>query len=250
MIGILFNAVDPKDLRYDYYYYYVAIQKKGLITATNPKSPISEQYRTIRTNIQFSMIDKEFKTIACTSAILGEGKSTTIANLAVALAQQDDKVLLIDADLRKPTIHRLIEVKNQYGLTSLITKTSTPEEAILPVPEISNLHVLPSGPIPPNPSELLGSKTMEEIISELSQSYDWLLFDTPPLLAVTDAQILGSRCDGVILVLRSHQTEKKELVKAKWLLDKTNINLIGTIFNAVDPKDLTHDYFYYYGPEQ
>ena len=227
--------------------------KGVLVTANNPKSPISEQYRTIRTNVQFSMIDKELKTLACTSSRPGEGKTTTIANLAVTLAHQDDKVLLIDADLRKPTLHELMDVSNKYGLTSLITKKSKKkstkeksslQDAIMKVPKINNLYVLPSGPIPPNPSELLGSKMMEELILELSEQYDWILFDTPPVLAVTDAQILGSRCDGVIFVLRSHQTEKKEVVKAKELLNKANINLIGTVINDVDQKEANYGYYY------
>ena len=216
--------------------------KRGLITAINPKSPISEQYRTIRTNIQFSMVDKELKTLVCTSAKPGEGKSTTIANLAVTLAQQGQKILLVDADLRNPSIHQIMEVDNRYGLTSLMTKKTTPGMAILPTSRTSNLHVLPSGPIPPNPSELLGSKMMEHLILVLSKVYDLILFDTPPVLAVTDAQVLGNRCDGVILVLKSHQTEKKELVKAKELLDKTKINVIGAIINGVDQDD-----YYYYG---
>lgn len=223
--------------------------KRSLITVVSPKSPISEQYRTIRTNIQFSMFDKELKTLACTSASPGEGKTTTIANLAVTLAGQGDRVLLVDADLRKPTIHKIMEVKNQYGLTSLITKRATRETAILPAPQISNLYVMPSGPIPPNPSELLASKMMGDLILELSQEYDWVLFDTPPVLAVTDAQILGSRCDGVVLVLRSQETEKKQLVKAKELLDRANINLIGSIINGVDQKKLGYSY-YYYGVEE
>ena len=231
--------------------------KGTLVAASNPRSPISEQYRTIRTNVQFSMVDTELKTLACTSAKPGEGKTTTIANLAVTLAQQDEKVLLIDADLRKPTIHQIMEVSNKNGLTSLITKKSkkkkstqketneiTPEDVILKVPNIENLYVLPSGPIPPNPSELLASKMMGDLILELSQEYDWILFDTPPVLAVTDAQILGSRCDGVIFVLRSHQTEKKEIAKAKELLDKTNINLIGTVINDVDQKEANYGYYY------
>ena len=221
--------------------------KRNLITTLNPKSPISEQYRTIRTNIQFSMVDKEFKTLACTSAMPRDGKSTTIANLAVTLAQQGQEVLLIDADLRKPTLHHIMEVNNRYGLTSLLTKKVTPETAIFPTPRANNLYVLPSGPIPPNPSELLGSKMMEDLILELSEEYDLILFDTPPVLAVTDAQVLGSRCDGVILVLRSHQTEKKELVKAKELLDRTNVNVIGAIINEVDQKEV--NYGYYYGSE-
>ena len=221
--------------------------KRNLTTSINPKSPISEQYRTIRTNIQFLMIDKEIKTLAFTSAAPGEGKTTTIANLAITLAYQGDKVLLIDADLRKPTLHQLIGVRNQHGLTNLITKKSTKKSAILRVPRIANLYVLPSGPIPPNPSELLNSKKMKNLISELSQEYDWVLFDTPPVLAVTDAQILANRCDGVILVLKSNQTQKEELVKAKELLDKANTNLMGTIMSGVNRKD--SGYGYYYGNE-
>ena len=217
----------------------------NLIAATNPRSPVSEQYRTIRTNIQFSMFDKELKTLACTSAIPREGKSTTIANLAVTLAQQGQKVLLVDTDLRKPTIHQIMEVSNQYGFTGLITKKATKRMAILPIPTINNLYVLPSGPIPPNPSELLGSKVMDQLISELSEEYDIILFDTPPLLAVTDAQILGSRCDAVVLIVKNNRTEKKELVKAKELLDKTNVNLIGVIMNGADRKNFSHDYYYY-----
>ena len=219
-------------------------EKRNLITSSSPKSPISEQYRTIRTNIQFSMIDKELKILACTSAMPRDGKSTTIANLAVTIAQQGQKVLLVDSDLRKPTIHKIMEMKNKYGLTDLLTKKETPEEVILPSPRANNLHILPSGPIPPNPSELLGSKVMEELILELSEDYDLILFDTPPVLAVTDAQILGSRCDGVILVIRSNQTEKKEMIKAKELLDIANVNVIGVVLNQVDQKELNYSYYY------
>ena len=220
---------------------------KNLITTFSPKSPISEQYRTIRTNIQFSMIDKELKTLACTSAMPKDGKSTTIANLAVTFAQQGQEVLLADADLRKPTIHQIMEVKNQYGLTSLLTKRATLAMAVLPTTRASNLHILPSGPVPPNPSELLGSKMMRDLILELSKYYDLILFDTPPVLAVTDAQILGSRCDGVILVLRSHQTEKRDVVKAKDLLDRANVNVIGVVINQVDDSEV--NYSLYYGRE-
>jgi len=223
--------------------------ERSLITAINPKSPVSEQYRTIRTNIQFSMFDKALKTLACTSAAPGEGKSTTIANLAVTFAGQGQKVLLVDTDLRKPTIHQLMQINNQYGFTGLITKKATKEMAILQMPKVKNLYVLPSGPIPPNPSELLGSKMMELLIAELSKEYDLILFDTPPVLAVTDAQILGSRCDGVILVVKSNQTEKKGLVKARELLNKTNINLIGAIMNGVEQKDFGHGYYYYSADE-
>jgi len=219
--------------------------KESLVTAIDPKSPISEQYRTIRTNIQFSMVDKEFKTLALTSAAPGEGKSTTISNLAIALAYQGDRVLLIDADLRKPTLHQLMGISNQHGLTSLIAQTTTKNSAIVKVSKVINLYVMPSGPVPPNPSELLSSKMMKNLIVKLSQEYDWILFDTPPVLAVTDAQILGDVCDGVILVTKSHQTEKKELVKAKELMDKANTNLLGTIITGVDQKELGYGYYSY-----
>lgn len=220
---------------------------KTLITSLDPKSPISEHYRTMRTNIQFLMIDTDFKTLACTSASPGEGKSTTITNLAVTFAQQGQKVLLVDTDLRKPTIHKIMEVSNQKGLTTLITKRASAKEVILPT-KTNNLYVLPSGPIPPYPSELLGSQMMKYTIEELSKKFDLILFDTPPVLAVTDAQILGNLCDGVILVLKSHQTEKKSLTKAKELLDRAQVNVIGTIINGVDAKAV--DYTYYYGENQ
>jgi len=217
-----------------------------LITQMKPKSPISEQYRTIRTNIQFSMVDKNLKTLVCTSSIPAEGKSTTISNLAVTIAQQGQKVLLVDADLRKPTIHQIMEVKNQIGLTNMLTKSETTKKAVLKAPKTANLFILPSGPIPPNPSELLGSKKMENLISTFLEEYDLVLFDTPPVLAVADAQILSGRCDGVILVIRSKQTEKKNLVKAKELLERTKSNLLGTVFNGVDQKE-AHYYYYYRG---
>ena len=216
--------------------------KRNLITMINPKSPISEQYRTIRTNIQFSMIDSSFKVLACTSPSSGEGKSTTIANLAVTFAQQGQKVLLIDADLRKPTIHHIMEVSNHIGLTTVMTRKTTVKEAISAT-KIQNLSLLPSGPLPPNPSELLGSKMMKSLIEGLAQRYDLILFDTPPVLIVTDAQVLGNRCDGVILVLKKGQTEKKSLVRAKERLDRTQANVIGAILNGADAKSTNYNYF-------
>jgi len=219
-------------------------ENSNLITTFSPKSPISEQYRAIRTNIQFSMINKKLKTLACTSAMPKDGKSTTIANLAVTIAQQGQKILLVDADLRKPTIHRIMEVKNRYGLSDLLTEKGLPEKAIFPTPRASNLYVLPSGSVPPNPSELLGSTIMEDLFSELSKDYDLVLFDTPPVLAVADAQILGSHCDGVIIVIRSHQTEKKDLVKTKELLVRSNVNVIGVVLNDADQTDVNYGYYY------
>lgn len=215
-----------------------------LITREQPKSPVSEQYRTIRTNIEFSMVDKDLKTLICTSANPGEGKSTTIANLATTFAQQDKKVLFVDADLRKPTAHRRFQLENQIGLTSVLTKRLSLEQAIS-LTNVENLWLLPSGPVPPNPAELLGSKALRDLIEKATLVFDMIIFDAPPVLAVTDAQILGNICDGVLLVVKSNSTEKEELQKAKSLLDKANVNVMGAILTGVHQEEMS--YYYYYG---
>jgi len=192
------------------------------------------------------MIDNTFKILACTSALPGEGKSTTIANLAVTFAQQGQKVLLVDTDLRKPILHQMMGVSNRKGLTTLLNKNATIAEVISST-NTNNLYILPSGPIPPNPSELLGSKRMTKVIKGLSAKYDLILFDTPPVLSVTDAQVLGNRCDGVVLVLKMYQTEKKNLIKAKELLDRAQVNVIGVVVNGADAKSMKYNYYYGYG---
>jgi len=220
------------------------VQKKGLITVLNPSAVISEQYRMVRTNIQFSMIDKSLKTLVCTSATAGEGKSTTVANLAVTFAKQGQKVLLVDADLRKPVLHKIMGVNNEFGLTHVITKMAALKATLAPHHKIDNLSILPAGAIPPNPSELLASKRMEALIEDLSMRFDLILFDTPPVLAVADARILGSLCDATLLVLKAREVERKKLLKAKELLDHANVNVIGTILNGVHPKELSHTGYY------
>ncbi len=219
-------------------------KKSSLIAKKNPKSPISEQYRTMRTNIEYSMVTKKIKTIICTSAQPGDGKTTTLSNLAVTFAQQGKKTLFVDADLRKPTSHYTFQLENPFGLTSVLTEKKTLKEAIRPT-DTDNLFVLTSGPTPPNPSELLGSEPMKELIAVMADSFDIVLFDTPPVGVVTDAQVLGNLCDGALLVARSTQTEKEELVKAKELLNQLDINIIGVALNDVDEKESS--YYYYYG---
>jgi len=216
-----------------------------LITLTNPKSPISEGYRTLRTNIQFVSIDKTIKTIMVTSTGPAEGKSTTIANLTVALVQADKKVLLIDADMRKPTLHHFFRLPNRIGLTNVIAGSVEIESAIQ-TPTLLNMHILTSGPIPPNPAELLGSKRMEVLIKELLSKYDYVLFDAPPVIAVTDAQILSQLVDGVLLVVNSGQTHREMAVKAKGLLENVNANVIGVVLNNKETKGEGY-YYYYYG---
>jgi capsular exopolysaccharide synthesis family protein len=220
------------------------LTQRSLITHINSKSPISEQYRTIRTNIQFAAVDKEFKTLMVTSSGPGEGKSTTVANLAVVLAQQGKRVLLIDGDLRKPTVHYTFKVSNIYGVTNVLTRQSTLRDAIVST-KIPDVDVLPSGPVPPNPSELINSKSMDHLIEEVSAQYDYVLFDTPPILAVTDAQLLAHRVDGVILVISSGKTEIDAAVKSKELLEHADANILGTVLNAKEMRK--EKYYYYYG---
>ncbi|WML41550.1 CpsD/CapB family tyrosine-protein kinase [Neobacillus sp. OS1-2] len=218
--------------------------KRSLITMMDSKSPISEQYRTIRTNIQYSTVDKNVRTLMVTSSGPGEGKSTTVANLAVTFAQQGKKVLLVDADMRKPTVHYTFNQTNTFGLTTVLTKQISLEEAISET-SVENLFVLTSGPIPPNPSELLSSKSMEQIFQTSEKLFDIILFDTPPLLAVTDAQILSNRCEGTVLVVYSGKTEKEQMIKAKELLDSAQSKLLGVVVNHKKVQDT--NYYYYYG---
>lgn len=217
---------------------------RSLITKTNPKSPISEQYRTIRTNIQFSVADRPLRSIMVTSSAPAEGKSTTVANLAVVFAQQGKKVLLIDADLRKPTAHYTFRKDNYIGLTNVLTKQATLQTAVKET-DVENLFVLTSGPIPPNPAELLGSAAMEELLAEAYDQFNVVLFDTPPVLAVTDAQILANQCDGTILVVHSGKTDIEAAQKAKELLLAAKGKLLGVVLNQKKQKESS--YYYYYG---
>ncbi|MCM3033895.1 CpsD/CapB family tyrosine-protein kinase [Niallia sp. MER 6] len=217
--------------------------KRKLIAKYDPKSPISEQYRTIRTNVLYSSIDEEIRSVMVTSSGPGEGKSTTTANLAVVFAQQGKTVLLVDADLRKPTVHYTFKLENRSGLTSVLTNQVNLMEAVNKTDE-NNLYVLPSGPIPPNPSELLGSKAMHKFMEKVLEEFDFVIFDTPPVLAVTDAQILGNLCQGSILVVSSGKTEKDSLLKTKELLTATNGRLLGIVLNN-KKLDKKGNYYYY-----
>lgn len=219
-------------------------KKRSLIAHFKPKSPIAEQYRTIRTNIQFSSPDKQIRTIVVTSTGAGEGKSTTAANLAAVFAQQGKRVLLVDADLRKPTAHYTFGKTNHQGLTNVLMKQSTRSEVTIET-GVPNLDLIASGPIPPNPAELLASIGMDDLVSDAVGEYDTIIFDTPPVLAVTDAQILANKCDGVVLVVSSGKTEKDAALKAKELLVSAKAKLLGVVLNRKEMKQ--NEYYYYYG---
>lgn len=222
----------------------IATTSRHLIADKLPKSPISEQYRTIRTNIQFSSVDKSLRSIMVTSSGPSEGKSTTASNMAVVFAQQGKKVLFIDADLRKPTAHYTFQQNNVTGLTTVLTRQSLLRETINTT-RIDNLDILTSGPIPPNPAELLSSKALEEMLAAAYLQYDMVIFDTPPVLAVTDAQILANKCDGTIMVVASGATEKDNAQKAKELLDSAQAKLLGVVLNGKKKSDGA--LYYYYG---
>lgn len=217
---------------------------RTLIAHHNSKSPISEQYRTIRTNVDFSMVDQELQTIMVTSTVPGEGKSTTASNLAVVMAQQGKKTLLLDADLRKPSAQYTFRLSNSQGLTSVLSKHISLEEALCTT-EIDNLQVLPSGPIPPNPAEMLGSASMRVLLNELSTIYDVIILDTPPVLSVADSQVLANVVDGVVLVVHSGSTDKEAAIKAKEQLSKAKGKLLGVVLNRKEIKGNSSYYYYY-----
>ncbi|MDT8860318.1 CpsD/CapB family tyrosine-protein kinase [Alkalihalobacillus sp. MEB130] len=219
-----------------------ARQRRNLITESWKNSPISEQYRTIRTNIEFSSIDRDIRTILVTSAGPGEGKSTTAANLAVVMAQNGNSVLLVDADLRKPTAHYTFGTSNMTGLTNVLTKQVGLEEAVQST-KTENLSLLTCGPIPPNPAELLNSRRMGLVLERAQELFDTIILDTPPVMAVADAQILASKCDGTVLVVSSGKTEREEVKKAKEQLLNAKANILGAVLNN---KKIESGSYYYY----
>lgn len=207
-------------------------EPSSMVAMMKPNSRVAEQFRTIRTNIQFSMADKPLQTILFSSSGPYEGKSTVCTNTASVFADQGKRVLIVDADMRIPSVANIFHLKNNIGLSTLIAnKSFNIQEAIQHV-DAANLDVLPSGIIPPNPSELLASERMDEIIEELKKEYDLVLFDLPPITSVTDAQILATKVDGVILVIRKDVANTEDVYKAKELLDLVNANVLGAIFNG------------------
>lgn len=216
-----------------------------LITESNPKSPISEGYRMLRTNIEFSSIDNKLQVIMITSSKPNEGKSTTSANVAVAFAQSNKRVLLIDGDLRKPSQHHIFGKSNRVGLTNVLFKQKLLGEVIQST-DTENLSIIHAGPTPPNPSELLSSMQMASLLSKARGLYDVIIIDTPPILSVTDAQIVATLSDGVVLVVDSGKVKKEVALKAKASLEHVNAKLIGVVLNNINRND-SDSYAYYYG---
>lgn len=223
--------------------------RNNLITTYSHRSPEAEAFKILRTNLQFLTVDKEVKTILFTSTATDEGKSTLISNLAITLAQSEKKVLLIDCDLRMPVQHKIFSVLNDKGLTNVITDTVPINSCIQQVNGF-NLELLTSGPIPPNPSEMLDSERMMKILAELKERYDYILLDGPPVLAVTDAALLGSKVDGVIMVTAVGNTRIDRAKEAKESLLKGKARILGVILNGVERGREDQYYYYYYGEKK
>jgi len=215
-----------------------------LITQVRPQSQMAESYRALRTSLLLSNIGAPPKVILVTSALPQEGKTTTSINTAVVLAQKGVRVLLVDADLRRPSIHKTLGMGPRSGLSNVLTGSTTLEQAITRTSILPNLFILPAGTPPPNPAELLASSAMREILGQLCEQYDHVVVDTPPTLSVTDAVVMSPRADAVVLVIRSGQTTKQALRRARDILAQVNAKVVGVLLNAVDLS--SPDYYYYY----
>lgn len=212
-----------------------------LITLTDPRSPVAEAYRTLRTNLSFYGLDQPIHSLVLTSPAAGEGTAETVANLAITMAQSGKRTVLVDCDLRRPQLHALFGLPGQPGLTNYMLEDLA--ELPLQATGVDDLWLLASGPTPPNPADLLGTSKMDEVIALLLQRADMVLFDAPPVAAFTDAAILGSKVDGVLLVIEAGKTRRDHAERAKELLAKAKVRLIGaTLTNA--PKDSAVDDYY------
>lgn len=214
-----------------------------LISDQHPNSPLSLAFKQLRTNIEFSKIDKDIKTILVTSTKVGEGKSTTSANLAIAFAQTGKKVLLLDADLREPSQHLIFQTSNSGGVTLLLSQQITLKEAVLPT-GVENLYLVPSGPIPASSTEMIRSERMSLLLEELKLVYDVIIIDSPPVLASSDAQIMAVQSDGVMMVVNSGKVKKEALIKAKSHLDMVKARILGAVLNNIELKKVSS---YLYG---
>ena len=216
------------------------------ITSEMPKSISAEAYRSLRTSIKFSSVDKPIKTIVVTSSIPGEGKSTISGNLAITLSQSGARVLLIDCDLRKPSIHKKFRVVNDLGLTDVLVDECNLKDVTQKIDEY--LFMITAGTIPPNPSEIVGSNSMEDLIKELSLSFDYIVMDTPPVIPVTDPLLLAAKSDATIIVVRARKTKEKIIRQTYDELIKVNSNIIGSILNDSETKT-NNSYYEYYAEE-
>ncbi|WP_366922153.1 CpsD/CapB family tyrosine-protein kinase [Metallumcola ferriviriculae] len=220
-------------------------KERWLVTYKQPKTAASEAYRLIRTNLKYSQASGQLQSIMFTSAGPGEGKSTTAANVAVTMAQAGQKTLVIDCDMRKPVQHKIFGLTNIMGVTNLLVEHLLPEEVIQET-GIYGLNVITCGPIPPNPSELLGSEGMKDFLQNIRGTYDQIIIDCPPVIAVTDAMVAGALVDGVVLVVKAYDSNVDMVNEAKKLLNSAGAKVIGAVLNKVKAKGKDYYYYHYY----
>jgi capsular exopolysaccharide synthesis family protein len=215
------------------------------ILETDPKSATAEAYRTLRTNIQFAGIDQGYRKLLITSTSPGEGKTTTVANLGVAMAQAGKRVCLIDSDLRHPSLHHLFGVSNGIGLTVALADAKSAKKVVVST-MVPDLHLVPTGPLPPNPSELLGSKRMHQFVESLADEFDMILFDSPPLIPMADASVLAAVSDAVLLVLKAGAVPRDLVRRAAEQMEAVKAKVIGVLLSQVDLRRDGYYYKYFY----
>jgi capsular exopolysaccharide synthesis family protein len=236
IIGMIPDVPDWRDRR-----------KALLVELARPRSPAAEAYRSLRTSIQFMAVDQPVKLLQITSAAQGEGKTTTSANLAVAMAEAGSRVVLVSCDLRKPRIHEFFGLSNEEGLTSVLLGEVNIHEALTPVPEVANLSLLGSGPVPPNPSELLAGAQARQIFRQLCEEHDVVVLDSSPVLPVADGSVLAGFADAVLLVAAANVSTKRDITRSMELLERVSANVVGTILNRAAATDAYAYYRYGYG---
>ena len=215
------------------------------ITELDQKSPIAEAFRTVRTNISFSDVDNEVQTILFTSTKQNEGKSTVISNIAYSFSKLENcKVLLMDLDLRNPTVHKMFGVSNTYGLMDNLKHNRSLEKCIHKIEE--NIHVLPTGAMPPNPSEILSSKKMTKFLEDIKSHYDYIFIDAPPVGVVSDATIISTNVDGVMYIVGANETDLSHAQVAIENLKKADANIIGSVLNKYEMNQSSYAYYGYY----
>ena len=213
----------------------------SLITLSQPRSAAAEAFRSLRTNLIFSSVDKPLHTLLLTSAARDDEKSLTLANLAVTFAQAGNRTIIVDADLRQPRQHEIWGIPGERGLTSMMVDDNAIAEPPLEATPVENLHLLPAGELPPNPADLLGGKRMESIITALKARSDYVLFDSPPALAATDAALLGIKLDGALLVVRAGDTRRDHTADARQALERVHVRIVGAVLTNA-PRENTISY--------
>jgi capsular exopolysaccharide synthesis family protein len=225
-----------------------------LVSTHDSLSTYAESYRALRTSLLLSSAEHAPRTMLITSSHPAEGKTTIVANTAISLAQTGAKVVVLDADMRRPRCHKILNTKNDVGLSTYLSRDVTLEEIIHTETEIENLHVIPAGPVPPNPSELLSSVKLRILLAQLQETYDHIVIDSPPVIHVTDALIVSPQVDGVVLVVKSNHTPREAVARSKQALLDVNAKIFGVVLNHVDPARegyyYNYKYAYYNAPEE